>query len=269
MSVGQGRRSVVRGVGAAVAALLTLALALVGGWLVVDSRAAGGGASIAPATVPPLPSPSGGPTASPQPQQQWTVARALGPVTVYRRPAGGAAVRATLPTRTRYGVDTVLLVRRVVQKGGDVWYEAWLPVPPNGSRGWVLAEGLATYQTSSEIVIDRQKRSLRVIRDGVIVASFTCAVGASDVPTPAGFFFVMEKVRPTQKNGPYGALAIGISAFQPKLATWPGQGQVAIHGTNDPSLIGEAVSHGCVRLTDHDVLAVARLVPVGSPVIIR
>jgi len=249
------------------AAVLCLAAAVVGGWLVIESRAAGGGASIAPAPVSPLPSPSG--TASPQPQQQWTVARALGSLTVYLRPSRSAGVRVTLPAHTRYGADTVLLVNRVVQAGADLWYEAWLPVPPNGSRGWVPAEGLALYQVSSEIVIDRKRRALRVFRDGVIVASFTCAVGTADLPTPPGYFFVMEKVRPNEPNGAYGVLAIGISAFQPKLLSWPGNGQVAIHGTNQPSLIGEAVSHGCVRLTNHDILAVGRLVPIGSPVIIQ
>ena len=44
-------------------------------------------------------------------------------------------------------------------------------------------------------------------------------------------------------------LALGISAFQPKLLSdWAQGGIVAIHGTNEPWLIGQAVSHGCVRM---------------------
>ena len=31
-------------------------------------------------------------------------------------------------------------------------------------------------------------------------------------------------------------------------------------------LIGKAISHGCVRMHDKDVLAVSRYVPAGSPV---
>jgi lipoprotein-anchoring transpeptidase ErfK/SrfK len=64
-------------------------------------------------------------------------------------------------------------------------------------------------------------------------------------------------------------LALGISAFQPKLSGWAQGGPVAIHGTNQPELIGQAVSHGCVRMRDKDVLAVSRVVPAGSPVEIR
>ena len=63
-------------------------------------------------------------------------------------------------------------------------------------------------------------------------------------------------------------LALGISAFQPKLPDWAQGGPVAIHGTNEDELIGKAVSHGCVRMHDKDVLAVSRYVPAGSPVVI-
>ena len=64
-------------------------------------------------------------------------------------------------------------------------------------------------------------------------------------------------------------LALGLSAFQPKLAFWAQGGPVAIHGTNEPALIGKAVSHGCVRMHNRDVLVVNELVPAGSPVDIQ
>jgi len=43
---------------------------------------------------------------------------------------------------------------------------------------------------------------------------------------------------------------------------------VAIHGTNQPELVGQAVSHGCVRMRNRDIREVGRLVPAGSPVVI-
>ena len=64
----------------------------------------------------------------------------------------------------------------------------------------------------------------------------------------------------------YGVLQLGTSAFQPKLNDWPDGGQVGIHGTNEPWLIGKAVSHGCVRMTNAAVKQVSRLVPTGSPI---
>jgi lipoprotein-anchoring transpeptidase ErfK/SrfK len=47
-----------------------------------------------------------------------------------------------------------------------------------------------------------------------------------------------------------------------------GVGQIAIHGTNRPGLVGSSVSHGCVRMTNDDITKLANMVPVGTPVAI-
>lgn len=41
-----------------------------------------------------------------------------------------------------------------------------------------------------------------------------------------------------------------------------------IHGNNDPSSIGKAVSSGCIRLLNQDVIDLFRRVPVGTPVVV-
>jgi hypothetical protein len=41
-----------------------------------------------------------------------------------------------------------------------------------------------------------------------------------------------------------------------------------IHGTNNPASIGQAVSHGCIRLRNEDVTQLYHLVTVGTPVFI-
>ena len=106
-------------------------------------------------------------------------------------------------------------------------------------------------------------------RRGRDIDTFAVAVGRPGLETPTGFYFINQKLRPPSPGGPYGVLALGISAFQPKLPDWPQGGPVAIHGTNEDRLIGKAVSHGCVRMHDKDVLEVSRLVPAGSPVVIE
>ncbi len=42
-----------------------------------------------------------------------------------------------------------------------------------------------------------------------------------------------------------------------------------IHGTNDPSSIGKAMSSGCIRMLNQDVAALYLVVPVGSQVVVR
>lgn len=40
----------------------------------------------------------------------------------------------------------------------------------------------------------------------------------------------------------------------------------ALHGTNHPDSVGQAVSHGCVRLKNEDIARLYQMVPVGTPV---
>ena len=62
-----------------------------------------------------------------------------------------------------------------------------------------------------------------------------------------------------------GAYAFETSGYS-KLSDWPGGGVVGVHGTNTPWLIGQAVSHGCVRLRNSDIVALRRYVRAGTPV---
>jgi lipoprotein-anchoring transpeptidase ErfK/SrfK len=64
-------------------------------------------------------------------------------------------------------------------------------------------------------------------------------------------------------------VAFGTNARSAVLTDWPGGGFVGIHGTNEPDLLPGRVSHGCVRLRNADVLELARLMPVGTPVTIQ
>ncbi len=161
-----------------------------------------------------------------------------------------------------------MLVDTTREVGGRVWYRVWLAMRPNESRGWIAEGRLAFYTTSARIAIDLSERKLSVYRRGELVGTYPVAVGKPGLSTPTGSFFVNQKLRPPSPGGAYGVLAIGISAFQPKLPDWVQGGPVAIHGTNEDGLIGKAVSHGCVRMHDKDVLEVSRYVPAGSPVVI-
>ena len=245
---------------AAFTALVAVALA---GYLVGHARADATG------PMPPVsvgsqssPTPSGAPaTAAPT---RWLVAKAIGTVVVYRRPSPAAPVTVTLSRLNPHQCATVMLVRKSRDAGGAKWYQVWLAVRPNFSSGWVRASSVTTYTTPARIVIDVSARRLTVYRDGRIMRSFPVAVGSPAYPTPSGLYFVNEKTIPAP-GGPYGVLALGLSGFQPRLPT---RGALAIHGTNDDHVIGQAVSEGCIRMRNADVLRVSHWVPAGSPVLI-
>lgn len=74
--------------------------------------------------------------------------------------------------------------------------------------------------------------------------------------TPIGEFVIVN--REPEPGGPYGAMWLSLSKY--------GYG---IHGTNNPSSIGQSVSKGCIRMYNQDVLQLARIVPNGTRVIIQ
>jgi lipoprotein-anchoring transpeptidase ErfK/SrfK len=96
------------------------------------------------------------------------------------------------------------------------------------------------------------------------------AVGAPDTPTPTGEFYVTVHLRPPQISPIYGAWALGLSAYSDVLDQFgTGDGQIALHGWSNLADLGQAVSHGCVRLDNQAISSLAQALPIGSPVTIR
>jgi lipoprotein-anchoring transpeptidase ErfK/SrfK len=152
---------------------------------------------------------------------------------------------------------------------GRVWVEVLLPVLPNGTHGWVPRRSLGAYQTlETRLVVDRSALRATLYRDGRAIFAAPVAVGTRYWPTPAGRFIVRSEL--TRYASPfYGPLAFGTSARSAVLTDWPAGGFVGIHGTNAPQLIPGRVSHGCVRMRNSDILRLGRLMPVGTPLLIR
>jgi lipoprotein-anchoring transpeptidase ErfK/SrfK len=95
------------------------------------------------------------------------------------------------------------------------------------------------------------------------VFSARVGVGTSAAPTPTGSFFVRNRLT-RYRSSFYGPVAFGTSA-RSTLTDWPAGGFVGIHGTSRPELIPGRVSHGCIRMRNDDILELARLMPVGTP----
>jgi lipoprotein-anchoring transpeptidase ErfK/SrfK len=64
-------------------------------------------------------------------------------------------------------------------------------------------------------------------------------------------------------------VAFGTSARSSVLTDWPAGGYVGIHGTDEPDLLPGRVSHGCIRMRNADIVRLARLMPMGTPLTIR
>ena len=190
------------------------------------------------------------------------------PTTAYARPGSGRAI-GRFGLLNANGVPTVFGVLASRRCGAAAtWYRVQLPIRPNGAVGWVRAADVDLVAVRTSIVVDLSQRTLTLSEAGRRVLTAPVAIGAPPTPTPPGSYYVNQRLVAPDPSGPYGPAAVGISGFSPTLTGWTQGGPLAIHGTNRPDLIGQAVSHGCVRVRN-DVLRrlYARAEP-GTPVVI-
>lgn len=104
------------------------------------------------------------------------------------------------------------------------------------------------------IEIDTKRRLLRLFNDSVVLMTYPVAVGKPSTPTPLGFWTIIMK---GLWGGPYGGHFMQLSV------PW---GIYGIHGTDKPWLIGQAVSHGCIRMFSRDAAELYYKVFIGTPV---
>ena len=182
-----------------------------------------------------------------------------------RNAAPVARLRLLTPENTTNLVQAIEGRRTV----SGVWVRVRLAVLPNNSTGWVPRRTLGNWRTvRTHLLVDRRRLTLTLYRMGKPVFWARVGVGQPQSPTPAGQFYVRNMLYGFDAPA-YGPVAFGTSARSPVLTEWPGGGFIGIHGTNEPGLLPGRVSHGCVRLRNADMLRLARLLPVGTPMTIR
>jgi L,D-transpeptidase catalytic domain len=186
-------------------------------------------------------------------------------VAVRAKPRASAARIAVLRQfRPDFNPQYVLALSVLRGKtGSPAWYRISVPGRPNGQTGWVRAASLELWPVQKRLVVYRGERRFEFWDGGELVRAGRVAVGKRGAETPTGLFYVTAKFDPTAPI--LGAYALETSAYS-KLSDWPGGGVVGVHGTPWPWLLGKAVSHGCVRMHNDDILFLRSRVPVGTPV---
>lgn len=184
-------------------------------------------------------------------------------------PSGASRVVGRLTTRTPEGTATLVPVFRRVERGGALWLEVGIPVLPNGTTGWVPRRATGGYGfVSTRLEISRSRLQAVLYRGTTRVFTAPIGIGQTRWPTPAGRFIIRNKLT-KYASATYGPIAFGTSARSAVLTDWPSGGFIGIHGTNQPDLIPGRISHGCIRLRNADILKLERLMPVGTPIVVR
>jgi lipoprotein-anchoring transpeptidase ErfK/SrfK len=193
------------------------------------------------------------------------VARATGSqIAVFRAP-GAKRPFHVFHNPGAHGAPVVFLVRRRVPG----WEQVSIPLRPNGAVGWVRTRSVALALDPYRVTVSLHLHSIVVSRHGRALLRGRVAVGRPGLPTPVGRFYVVELLEQSNRVGPYGPYAFGLSAFSTVLFNFGGgPGQIGIHGTDQPALLGTSVSHGCIRIANALVTRLARILPLGTPVVI-
>src|SRR5690349_20668068 len=132
--------------------------------------------------------------------------------------------------------------------------------------GMVVMVTVEAWSQDRRVIVSIPDRKLAVVEGDRVVKVFETAVGAPNSPSPEGTFTIVNqiedptwytkgKVVPPGKANPLGTRWMGLSK--------KGYG---IHGTNVPSSIGKNASHGCIRMRNHDVEQLFKMVAVGDVV---
>jgi len=218
------------------------------------------------------PSTPGGPNEpfalnGPRGLSRW--AHVLTKIPARTRPSASARIITRLqPLTPEQTQNVVQALEGQINKKDEYWVRVRLPILPNGSTGWIPRGALGSYHKIwTHLVIDRRLFSATLYKRGVAVFRTRVGVGKPYWPTPAGQFFVRERITGFS-DLIYGPIAFGTNARSAVLTDWPGGGFIGIHGTNQPEILPGRVSHGCVRMPNPAVLRLARLMPLGTPVTI-
>jgi len=190
-------------------------------------------------------------------------------VSARTRPSASAKVVTRLrPLTPELTSNLALALSGQINEQGQYWVRVRLPILPNGSTGWVPRTALGSFNRIwTHLVIDRALFTATLYRRGVAVFRTRVGVGKSFWPTPAGEFYVRERITGFS-DLIYGPIAFGTNARSAVLTDWPGGGFIGIHGTSQPEILPGRVSHGCVRMPNPAIKRLSRLMPLGTPVTI-
>ncbi|HTI33061.1 MAG TPA: L,D-transpeptidase family protein [Miltoncostaea sp.] len=126
------------------------------------------------------------------------------------------------------------------------------------------------------LVVSLTQRKVRLIRNGKVIRTYPVAIGQPAYPTPTGEYEINDKQKDPVWYPPDSPWAAELSSIpagpgNPLGTRWIGTTAPAIglHGTYADSSVGQAASHGCMRMHIKDVEALYDLVTIGMKISIR
>lgn len=177
-----------------------------------------------------------------------------------------------LPTDRSYTAPSELEVLSVLHLD-DLTIAATPTLPPLGSPDAFLPQSAVNIDPTQDIrlVIDLSDRRVYVHERGQLKTSFPIAVGKPGWETPTGDFAVMQMRRDPTWQHPFTGEIVQPGERNPLGVRWigfwtDGTNYIGFHGTPNEETVGQAASHGCIRMLNQDVTALFEMVAIGTSV---
>lgn len=168
-----------------------------------------------------------------------------------------------LNATTHFGNRLALLVEEIDQSGN--WAKVRVPVRPNGTTAWVQTAFFTQEKHDYHIKVSLSDNSVKVFKGEDLIVEQVAVLGKPSAPTPLLRSYIDEKIPGDQLSPAYGKWILSIAGFSESLGAFNGGlPKLALHGTNQPELMGQFVSNGCIRVPDEVIDLIANTVPVGT-----
>lgn len=140
-------------------------------------------------------------------------------------------------------------------------------LPPLGDADLFLPAPEKTIR----LVIRLSERRVYVYDQDQVINSYPIAIGRTGWDTPTGKFKVIQMLREPVWEHPFTGELVPPGPDNPLGSRWigfwtDGTNYIGFHGTPNTETVGQAASHGCIRMYDQDVTALFEIVQMGTPV---
>jgi|GEM_PF-752030 len=218
-------------------------------------------AASAPATVP-ADAPAGGTFTR-------TLTATVSRPTLHTTPGGpqftptfnGTALPAVNPTV----FGNALVYRVLAGEPGDPWAKVYVPARPNGTTAWVQTSQFNWSSSNRMLQINVSTNTVTVFEGNNVLLTTAAVLGKSSSPTPRANGWVEEIM--AGPSAAYGPRLISLGIYSDALNSFGGSvPKIALHGTNNPGLMGQYASNGCIRVPNDVISQIAGMMPIGSKV---
>ncbi|HEY9863234.1 MAG TPA: L,D-transpeptidase [Candidatus Obscuribacterales bacterium] len=188
-------------------------------------------------------------------------------------------------------LGTTVLVGGVTKQTPALSIQPQNPIPLAPSPTKFLTPNLPKFATSNpfsqpntplsepievnlKLVIKLNERRVYLYQNQQLKTSYPIAVGREGWETPVGKYQVIEMISQPAWEHPFTGEIIPPGPDNPLGERWigfwtDGKNYIGFHGTPNTETVGQAASHGCIRMFNQDVLALFEKVNIGTTVIVE